>query len=129
MAKKLKFPQCNKNSVFPIVPKGKKSACPMCGKKGIFEPNSFATINGGALLKEGTSAHMDDKMEGFLSLGWHGAHTDMKGKGEKPDTWANLDLARDTAYGQFEMYFCSTKCLRAYLNACVDELERKIKPV
>jgi len=130
MAKKLKFPQCkSKITVFPNVPKNKKSSCPMCGKKGVFEPNSFATIDGGALRREGASASMDSRMEGFFSLGWHGAHTDMKGQGEKPDTWANIDLARDCADGQFEMYFCSTDCLRAFLNACVDELEKRIKPI
>ena len=39
---------------------------------------------------------------------------------------AEFELARDVKKGQFSMFFCSTVCLRAFLNECVDELETKI---
>ena len=37
------------------------------------------------------------------------------------------EIVRDTNFGQFDLYFCSTPCLRRFLNACVDELERLLK--
>ena len=66
-------------------------------------------------------------MKGFLHFGWHGAHIEDGGTGKDSDSWANLDLVRDNAGGQFGFYFCSTQCLRAFLNSCVDELEEAIE--
>ena len=40
---------------------------------------------------------------------------------------ASIEIAELVATGQFELYFCSTDCLRAFLNYCVDELERRRK--
>ncbi|MFA7061273.1 MAG: hypothetical protein WC156_10690 [Pedobacter sp.] len=37
-----------------------------------------------------------------------------------------LDIIKDIRGGQAEMYFCSTECLRQFLNFCVDELEQKM---
>ena len=40
---------------------------------------------------------------------------------------ADVDIVPfDDNAGQFEMYFCSTLCLRAYLNKQVDLLESKM---
>ncbi len=64
-------------------------------------------------------------MDGFLTLCWHGAHDG--GEGIDPEIGCLVDIALDVVGGQAELYFCSTKCLRQFLNACVDELERKIK--
>lgn len=67
------------------------------------------------------------RMEGFFHLTWHGAHTNEGGQGVSPDTYAYLPLSKDYRGGQCGFEFCSTDCLRAFLNHCVDELEKRIK--
>lgn len=67
----------------------------------------------------------DDKMDGFLALSWHGAHD--QGKGKNRDINEQIEIAKNVRGGQFDQFCCSTKCLRAYLNYCVDKLEKKIK--
>ncbi len=117
----------------PVV-KGKKynhyprrALCPWCKKKKVFEPHSMAILSGGALLmnrKEKNGGSSDD-LDAYLSLTWHGAHD--SGKGDDRKIYSNIDIASDVKGGEFDLYFCSTKCLRAFLNACVDELEKKIE--
>lgn len=71
------------------------------------------------------SGGVDPRLDGFLSMVWHGAHEG--GHGE----WRNLSsmvrVADNCRGGQFEMYFCSTDCLRGFLNDCVDRLESRRK--
>lgn len=112
----------DQSSSFP-----KKAICPWCKKNKVFEPHSFAVLSGGAMLmdKKRENGGPDDRLDAFLSLAWHGAHDG--GKGKYRDINEMTEIARDVRGGQFELYFCSTKCLRAYLNFCVDELEKKIK--
>ena len=99
-----------------------EGACPVCGKLFAFEPNSFAFLTGGALLSESNlSSVMEPNLEGFLSVGFHGAHSE---KLSLPS--AQLLVADDTPDGQFEIQFCSTTCLRQFLNRCVDQLENKV---
>ena len=64
-------------------------------------------------------------MDGFLALEWHGAHDG--GQGKDRDIYEMIEIAKDVRGGEFDICFCSTKCLRAYLNFCVDELEKKLK--
>ena len=70
---------------------------------------------------------MSSKVHGFLSLQWHGADAENGGIGENPDTQADYEVVDTQFKGQYELYFCSTDCLRNFLNACVDELESKIQ--
>ena len=79
-------------------------------------------MNGGALKKldDRNSAPSPD-LEAFLTLGYHGAHG-----GSKSEPSATVSIAEDVPIGQFEYYFCSTECLRQFLNKCVDELERRV---
>mgnify|MGYP001587107502 CR=1 FL=1 len=64
----------------------------------------------------------DEKMDAFLTLAWHGAHD--KGIGRLRGRYDILEIARDVRGGQFELFFCSTECLRKFLNNAVDELEK-----
>lgn len=108
---------------FPVI-KGKgfllsRPRCPQCG--GRSTPGAFAVLDGGAMrvtnAKTGDAVMADD-CAGFLDVVWHGGANDVD---------AMVSLAEDTPKGQFEFYFCSTKCLRAFLNTCVDELEKRVK--
>lgn len=62
------------------------------------------------------SAEVADDCIGFLCVSWHSA-----------DICSLLDIADETPGGQFDFYFCSTKCLRAFFGACVDGLEAKVR--
>jgi len=74
--------------------------------------------------KSKDSGGSDKRMSGFLHTSWHGAH--YGGRGKDKGIGATIVIAQNVKGGQFELYFCSTKCLRSYLNYCVDELERKV---
>ncbi len=87
----------------------------------------MAILMGGALEKRGNEHFVTsdgDKIAGFLSLTWHGAHDDGEGKFREQDHTIDIvDMAPD---GQFHLSFCSTSCLRAFLNNAVDELEKQL---
>ena len=104
-----------------------RSLCPWCRKRKVFEPHSFAVLVGGACLKQPRSkvSGPDRRMEGFLAFHWHGAHN--LGLGGSRDTYVVVDIVRDSTAGQYDLYFCSPTCLRRFLNACVDELEDRIR--
>ena len=112
----------DRSSSFP-----KKARCPWCKKNKVLEPHSFAALNGGAMLmdRKRKNGGPDERMDGFLALEWHGAHDG--GQGKDRDIHEMIEIAKDVRSGQFDILFCSTKCLRAYLNYCVDALEKKIK--
>lgn len=108
---------------FPVQPRdGRDAICPIC--KGLLPsgPSSFAFVNGGALkqVPDG-SAGMDDDLLGFLSIGFHGAHSE-----GNDEASACVYIADDVPLGQYEYTFCSTACLRGFFNRAVDELESRL---
>jgi hypothetical protein len=116
---------------FPIPPEEDRGfLCAWCrsGHK-LLEPHSFAGISCGAILldaEDRSSGGPSDDMEGYLSLSWHGAHADEGGVGKNPDIYLHLPLKSAVVGGQMDIFFCSTDCLRAFLNHSVDELERRV---
>jgi len=106
-----------------------KPVCPVCGENKVFEPHSFAVLNAGALLmnREEGSGEMSDDLDGYLTMYWHGAHQEDNGQGVDPEIGCAVDIIQDAQGGQGTLYFCSTQCLRTFLNYCVDELEQRIK--
>jgi len=104
----------------------KEALCPWCKKQKVLEPHSFAVIGGGALLKSEDDVYgPSNEMEGFLHFSWHGAHDG--GQGKDSEATGHTEIVKDVIGGQFDLYFCSTDCLRSFLNACIDDLEQKIK--
>jgi endogenous inhibitor of DNA gyrase (YacG/DUF329 family) len=122
----------NENMKFPVL-KGKKTAfprnakCPQCEQSKVLEPHSMVILCGGAMLmdQKRKNGGPNECLDGFLELTWHGAHNG--GTGKDRDIFTSVHLAEDCFGGQFEIYFCSTKCMRAFLNSWVDALETKIK--
>lgn len=116
----MKFPALKrKSALWPL-----KSVCRSCANK----PYSRAIFMGGAMRvtdAKTKSAEIAEDFIGFLDILWHSAH----GGGTGADRGINVTvpLADETPIGQFEFYFCSTRCLREFFAACADELERKIK--
>jgi hypothetical protein len=121
----------SKRTILPVV-KGRKTfwptkpLCPVCKKRKVWEPHSMAVLTAGALFmnRREKLGGPSNKMDGFLSLAWHGAHDGGKGRGK--EIGCVVDIIRDAVGGQADLYFCSTGCLRRFLNACVDELERRM---
>jgi hypothetical protein len=97
--------------------------CPMCDKE---LDGAFAVINGGALMGEGDgTASLDGRLIGHLNLTWHGAHHHVKPSDN--DVYVGVDVVEEAACGQFDLNFCSTACMRAFLNKSVDELEKQVE--
>lgn len=120
---KFRFPVAKGGKVF--FPK--EALCPVCKAEKVLEPHSMAIVNLGAMLmtnRETGSGMMSDDLDGFLRFAWHGAHDG--GLGRDPGIEAHVEIVQDARGGQADLYFCSTECLRKFLNACVDELERRI---
>ena len=103
-----------------------RRACRVCGARGLHEPNSFAVLGGGTVgsVPEGAAPTFDGL---WLDMSWHGAHSDQKGTGQRPGTGGHVRIVEDAPGWEFAIYFCSTSCLRQFLNGCVDELEKRIK--
>src|SRR5215510_4409415 len=79
-----------------------KPLCPICRRNKVFEPHSFAVLAAGALMevRRGNSV-LDDRLRGFLSLTWHGAHDG--GSGRDPEAYIDLPIADDVSGGQAEL--------------------------
>ena len=104
-----------------------EALCPWCRKNKVFEPHSFAILSGSALKRVGKDRfEIADDVSGFLEVGWHGAHSEEGSEGPDADIGLSIAIAVNAPQGQFELYFCSTDCMRAFLNFCVDELEREV---
>lgn len=86
----------------------------------------MAILGVGSLLmdRKSDSGGPSPDLDAFFHLTWHGAHDG--GEGSDREVGCMLDIIRDIRGGQADMYFCSTGCLRQFLNHCVDELERKV---
>jgi hypothetical protein len=104
-----------------------KALCPACRKGKVFEPNSFVVMSGGALLmnRRRRSGGPDASLDGFLDLVWHGAHD--CGLGEHREVFFSMPIVKEVRGGQFDLYFCSTRCLRRFLSMLVDALETRMK--
>src|SRR5712672_2151238 len=104
-----------------------KALCPQCKKRKVLEPHSMAIFEGGAMFmdRKRLNGGLHDQMDGFASIVWHDAHG--PGIGPARDIYTSVDFAKDCRGGQFEIYFCSTGCLRAFFNSWVDALEARIR--
>src|SRR6266508_2289157 len=60
----------------------RRPLCPVCKKSKILEPHSFAVLTGGALImdRRRRNGRMDDALDGFLDLVWHGSHDGGEGQ-------------------------------------------------
>lgn len=115
---------------FPVVtgkqdsyPKGHR--CPICLSEKALASDSHVALSGGAALKapEGHSGP-SDAMLGYLFLTWSSTFTE--GDGSESAAGTLIPIADRVRGGQFRFSFCSTACLRSFLNGCVDELEKSV---
>jgi len=86
--------------------------CFHCGKM----PDGLWTyLSIGTVTSDNSSVDPSSEQARF-SLSWDAS----KGGDSIGD---GFEVIEDTSYGQANMTFCSAKCLRAFLNECVDHLE------
>ena len=111
---------------FPVV-KGKQVVfskdhlCPWCRKRKLTDPPGAAILNAGAMRPTKPEYYeMAQDDAAFMALIWHSNDS-----ANYDD--ASIEIAELVDSGQFDLNFCSTDCLRAFLNYCVDELERRRK--
>jgi len=88
----------------------------------------MVVLSAGALKRTGRNeysggGHAD--LAGTLSLFWHGAHD--SGEGMDRETGFMMPIVDHVKGGMFDLIFCSTKCLRAFLNTIVDDFEIRIR--
>ena len=112
---KIKFPLKLEHMYWK--PPLKKERCSLCGCR---PPDGvFVVMNGGALLGTKDNASMSDKLIGFLSILLHD-HSNIS-------NMRGINLVDASPDGQFEFHFCSSKCLRKFLNLLVDQFEKGMK--
>ncbi len=77
-----------------------------------------------------TPANFPSKLNKYittsLDLTWHGMHNGGQGFERDRDVYVWMPIAKEVKEWEYELYFCSSKCLRSFLNRCVDEFERSI---
>jgi hypothetical protein len=81
----------------------------------------MANLNAGAMRPTKPRCYeMAHNDAAFMALVWHS---------NDPANYddASVEIAELVNTGQFEFYFCSTACLRAFLKYCVDELDQRRK--
>ncbi|WP_435263863.1 hypothetical protein [Tenacibaculum sp. nBUS_03] len=110
---------------YPIITKKTKSffpndeICPICKTNRITLNSEFYVLNGGALEKINNDTSIpSDIMEGFLSVQYH--------SGENSENYGfNIDIVDESKGGQFDIYFCSTNCMKEFFNQLIDTIEKK----
>jgi hypothetical protein len=99
--------------------------CQVCARGGVHEQNTFVVLNGGGRAWcRGPLIGPHPRVKAFLDLGFLGI-TGSGPDGKPSDPSAFVPLA-DGTDDQFSFYFCSTGCLRTFLNCWADALEDAI---
>jgi len=106
----LRFPLLSGNDI-PHLPRD--AVCLVCGE---------AIKDGVVYFTAGSVPDKDDDPEplAIWYVGYHSASPDCEG-------CAHIDIVYDLKGGQFDLSFCSTGCLRRFLNYIVDELEHQLE--
>lgn len=88
--------------------------CKICSKD---INGRFLCLSGGALLmdRETDSGGSDENMDAFLSITTHDDNNNLY------ETNDIIPINNGTSDGQFEIYFCSKKCIKQFFNDHVDK--------
>jgi hypothetical protein len=94
--------------------------CPIC-KVELRRGKQVAYLSGGALLltRDRQTGIQTNRLEAFLHVGVHGSDPDMKGS-------ADISVVSDFAGGQYDIQWCSVKCMRQWWSNLFLELERRV---
>ena len=110
-----------------VYPEG--NICPICKKEKVFTKNDrHIEISGGGLFvlnKKEEYKKSIPETEGFLSLVWYEKVKNKNGISLWDGSY--MDIVERSANGIYSLSFCSTKCLREFINKCLDEFERRVE--
>ena len=88
--------------------------CPVCKSKKVWGDNEYVEFSGGTVPTEKNEYECDLWLDWFSQKKQDGSqdHTDMS-------------IVCEVNAPRFQLAFCSTSCLRKFLNSAVDTLESK----
>lgn len=109
----MKYPLITKKDK-PFYPQD--NLCPICKHDRTLN-SEFYVINAGALKKGNDHTYVpDEDSKGFLSMAYHPDHHSKKqGK--------SIEIVSGAKGGQFDLYFCSTTCMRTFFDNLISEFE------
>jgi hypothetical protein len=93
--------------------------CPNCGHAFV---QGSAYLSAGALLlsADGQDSIHTDRLQAFFNVGFHGVDSEMRDS-------SDIEVVADLHGGQFDLQWCSIACMRQWLNALLDQVERGIQ--
>ncbi|MGE0492316.1 MAG: hypothetical protein AB7S38_24095 [Vulcanimicrobiota bacterium] len=98
--------------------------CACCHQEVYRSDETYAGLSGGACIELDLDEDLElyrrlvQRASGFLEIWWRSPYS--KGEGGSLE---KAKIVEDGHHGQFDLAFCSTICLRSYLNSRVDALE------
>lgn len=95
------------------------NTCRYCGENVFRETETFVLLTGGGLVNRVVKSN---PVTAFLNLAWRAPYS--RGEGGMLKMVQIVDYNSDDR--DFEFRFCSSVCLRAYLNSEVDALDSQI---
>lgn len=94
--------------------------CTTC-KKDTAKANAFTYLSGGAVKDDGKGTQFKGAIA-WLDIGVHGFDR------ERLMPVSTIEnVAAQKGHSEYERVFCSPACLRKFLNAAVDRLEKKLR--
>ena len=89
--------------------------CPVCQSD---YSRGFAYLSGGALFlsEDGQDSIDTDRFQGFLHVGFHGKESDMSDS-------SGVTIVEDLHGGQFDLQWCSIRCMRKWLLDLLQKVE------
>ena len=123
----MEYPILDENSKDYTYPTDGK--CPVCGAKFADTGFAFFSAGGMAVDQHGDTITPENLMlESYFNIGFHGSeyfpsHID-EGKEE---TYLGLDIVHFCKSGEFEFNFCSTTCMKAWINTIFDDFAKHFK--
>ena len=94
--------------------------CPACGTS-FKDSQGFAYISAGSLLTDavGENSLITFKMESFFGIGFHGNDIDVRDS-------VHAEIIKDLSSEQFDICFCSFRCLKMWLVEVFDKLQDEL---
>ena len=89
--------------------------CPVCKLKNVWGSNEYVELSCGSQIENAQTIESDLWLDWFSNKDSNGVQAQ-----------AELAIASEVSSSRLQFAFCSTDCLRKFLNTAVDSLECKI---
>ena len=104
-----------------LLPNGNDKRCMICSRLFSECRGATFTLTAGALLmsRTGKSGGMSERLRGFMSLSFHGRPGEC-------EVFTSIEVVDSAPFGQFDLNFCSLRCLRLFFRDIVRLLKMNI---